>query len=702
MYPKNTDKAKKFTRGGQITFHNLRMLLQVNKTVWNIYFVAFIVLSASAIYFVTPKDIWWSAWYWLLAQVNSILKLLNIKMGQFLVPYHGKIYRISPDTYLSYNQFAKNAAAIIPYIKSGVTVGFVLSIGVFYGLVKWLIMQGEKQTASQFIRGSKLDVPESVAKQIKKDKMNSDIVIDNMPMIKNSETKHFLVHGSTGSGKTQLISKILDCLRKRGDRVFLYDKGGVYTSMFYRDGLDKILNPFDARCENWNLWREARTATDFENMAESLIPMHGESDPFWVNASRTIFGSTAFTMQDDDDRSVKKLLKILLTSELNDLHNYLAGTEAATLTSGAIEKTAISIRSVITTYLKSLRFLIGAEQTSEKPKFSIRDWICNEQDSSWLFLSSNAAQHASLKPLLSMWFSMATITLLSLPENRNRRLWFVCDELPSLHKLPQLPESIAEARKYGGCFVLGMQSYAQLEKVYGKSAGREIFDLMNTAFFFRSPSPDTAELVSRALGNQEIEDMRENYSYGANTIRDGISIGTQRMINQIVTSAEIMELEEMRCFLRLAAPYPITLLKLTLDERSKLAEGFVSNDIVLDQEVEKLVERNDSRVRKFYAMKKEDIEAKKSKEAKENKETLEAQETQEADGQNMEDAKDKADKKDGSGNDDKKRENKASNKNKENKKSKKNEPQNTSATDNEKITPKNQRSLLAGEDHEIW
>lgn len=617
MQPKSSDKAKQFTRGGQITFHNIRMLLQINKTVWNVYLFALLILAIVSIYIITPKDVWWSAWYWCVAQINPILEALSVKIAPFAVPYHGRTYHVSAKTYLSYWQFVKNAEAVVPYIKTGAGIGFVLSLGVFYAMVKWLISQGEKQTANKFLRGSRLDIPKNVAKQIRKEKMASDIVIDDMPMIANSETKHFLVHGSTGSGKTQLISKLLDNLRKRGDRVFLYDKGGVYTSTFYRSNQDKILNPFDTRSENWSLWHEARTATDFENMAESLIPMHGETEPFWVNAARTIFGSAAFTMQDDPDRSIKKLLKILLTSELNDLHDYLSGTEAATLTSDKIEKTAISIRSVITTYLKSLRFLVGVEQTSKKPKFSIRDWVCDDKDDSWLFLSSNAAQHASLKPLLSMWFSMATITLLALPEKRNRRLWFVCDELPSLHKLPQLSESIAEARKYGGCFVLGMQSYAQLEKVYGKSAGREIFDLMNTAFFFRSPSPDMAELVSRALGSQEIEDMRENYSYGANTIRDGISIGTQRMTNQIVTPAEIMELEEMKCYLRLAAPYPITLLELVLNKRPQLAEGFIPNNLTPDQEIEGLVEQCDSNVRSFCVKKKKDTEVKEKKEKKE-------------------------------------------------------------------------------------
>jgi Cdc6-like AAA superfamily ATPase len=77
------------------------------------------------------------------------------------------------------------------------------------------MVQGEKQTANQFIRGAKLDISSNVARMIYKQSLASDIVIDGMPMVLDTETKHFIVHGSTGTGKMQLISKILDHLRRR-------------------------------------------------------------------------------------------------------------------------------------------------------------------------------------------------------------------------------------------------------------------------------------------------------------------------------------------------------------------------------------------------------------------------------------------------------------------------------------------------------
>ncbi|MFS1941258.1 type IV secretion system DNA-binding domain-containing protein [Vibrio splendidus] len=48
----------------------------------------------------------------------------------------------------------------------------------------------------------------------------------------------------------------------------------MFTSKFYRPETDVILNPFDARCANWDVWCDAKDAPHFENMAAALIP-HG-------------------------------------------------------------------------------------------------------------------------------------------------------------------------------------------------------------------------------------------------------------------------------------------------------------------------------------------------------------------------------------------------------------------------------------------
>lgn len=582
---------KHYTRGGQISFHNLRMWDQITKSLTLICLSLWVVFTGLIIWSITSVEKLQHAFAYYWAQFLNAIGQNHV----FHFSFHGKTYSQNVQQVLHYSYYRDNANEVIRTMGQSALVAFGMAFLIGIGFAIYFIRRGKEQSKHQFIRGSRINMPAQVKEMILNDIAQSDIHIDGFPIINGSEVQHLLVHGTVGTGKSQLIMKILDALRARGDRVIIYDKGCSFISHYFREDCDVVLNPFDARCPNWNMWREAPRDSDFENMAESLIPMHGESDPFWVNAARTVFASVASTMRHDSDRSLEKVLRLLLTGEFSTLEEYLRGTAAATLVSGKIEKTAISIRSVITTYLKSLQSLSGLGKDN-KPSFSIRDYILDEHRKGWLFISSNGEQHKTLKPLMSMWLAMASLTLLSLTPDRNRRIWFVCDELPSLHKLPLLGETIAEVRKFGGCFLLGMQSFSQLTKVYGQSGAREIFDLLNTRFFFRSPSSDMARLVASELGEEEIEESRENYSYGANSIRDGISLGSQRVTRPIVAYPEILELKDLTCFLRLPGPYPVTKLAIQLIQRDSQSLGFIERNVpeLITEEVSRVDEANEA------------------------------------------------------------------------------------------------------------
>jgi type IV conjugative transfer system coupling protein TraD len=560
-----------FTRGGQIAFHNLRMFLQINKGLFKFHLWITLFLAAASFYWLTDKEDFHRtvAYYYATAVVQSGSE------QKINVPIQGKRLPISIQTIAKHPYFKHSVTRYQHQLRDILltTVSLNLLFSLILGI--YFIRKGIQRKNQRFIRGNKIVEPSELKKFLHKNKVASDLKINDLPLVKDSEVQHFLVHGTVGTGKSQLIMKLLDALRKRGDRVIVYDKGCALVPHYFDEARDVILNPFDGRCPNWDIWLEAPCDSDFENMAESLIPMQGESDPFWVNAARTVFSSVASTMRHDPERSLEKLLSLLLTAEFSSLETYLRDTPAATLVSSKIEKTAISIRSVITTYLKFLITLTGLNQQN-KAAFSIRDFLLAKDNPGWLFISSNGEQHKALKPLISMWIAMASLNLLSLTPDRERRIWFICDELPSLHKLPLLGETIAEIRKFGGCFLLGMQSFSQLTKVYGASGARELFDLLNTRFFFRSSSSEMAKLVANELGEEDIEESRENYSYGANSIRDGISLSNQRLTRPIVSYPEILELKDLHCFLRLPGEYPITKLSLILEKRPERATGFIA------------------------------------------------------------------------------------------------------------------------------
>ncbi|MDA6331999.1 type IV secretion system DNA-binding domain-containing protein, partial [Escherichia coli] len=87
-----------------------------------------------------------------------------------------------------------------------------------------------------------------------------------------------------------------------------------------------------------------------------------------------IFAEGAERMRRDEDRSYNKFLRTLLAIQLDQLRTFLAGTPASTLVDGKIEKTAISIRSVLTNYVKAMRYLQGIDRPGRE-KFTIREWM---------------------------------------------------------------------------------------------------------------------------------------------------------------------------------------------------------------------------------------------------------------------------------------------------------------------------------------
>jgi type IV conjugative transfer system coupling protein TraD len=416
----------------------------------------------------------------------------------------------------------KPIARLTTISQQSVLAGCVVWLLTITGVLIFLRRSGHAHTQSKSLRGDYLGSVADVKKLIQKQHRESDLIVgkEELPLPHLAELQHLFVHGTTGTGKSTVIKSLLDHIRRRGERAIIYDKSCNLVSQFYQENHDLLLNPLDSRGVAWSLWQECRDKSDFENLAAALIPMTPNAqDPFWINAARTIFAAAAFRMRQEKSPKILPLLRYLLTADIGELQNLLQGTEAESLMSEKTEKTAISIKSVLATYLKSLCYLQDSDQA-----FSIRQWIQNDTSASWLFMSSLGDKHESLKPLITAWLDIAINALLSLPEKSERRIWVILDELGSLQQLPYLTAALSEARKFGGCFIVGIQSYAQLAKIYGFEGGREISSLLNTRFLFRIPDPDIAQWSAKNLGETTLEEVREGISYGANSIRDGVSI----------------------------------------------------------------------------------------------------------------------------------------------------------------------------------
>ena len=434
----------------------------------------------------------------------------------------------------------------------------------YLGATWYIGRVGKRESEDEYLSGMQLteDIGK-VNRLLKSTGQSSDLAVGGLHLLMNAEVMNMLIHGTIGVGKSTIMRHLMTYIRARGDRAIIYDSGGTFIESHYNPKTDFILNPHDERCANWQLWDECEDVTDYENLSGSLIPIEGDSDPFWVSSSRTIFADTAMRMASDPDRNIEKFLMVLLSLDMKSLREYLKKTPSANLVEEKIEKTAISIRSVVTNYAKSLRFLQGLDK-SGKPSFTIKSWMLDEEyDHSWLFISTIARQRPSVRPLISMWLSLATMYLQSMGENSERRVWFLYDEIANLQKIPEFNGVLAEGRKFGGCFVIGIQNMPQLINIYGQQVAKSIFDLLNTRFYGRSPSSEVATMVETDLGTQRRREARVQNSYGLDQVRDGISIGKDKVKEPIVDYTEIMRLSNLKFYVRMPAD-DIPVVKLAL------------------------------------------------------------------------------------------------------------------------------------------
>lgn len=603
--------TKHITQGGQVFGYMLGMFMQVNKRISFYLILFYLIITPLILYLRVPlQEIKNGGLFWWLYYMSAGEKALYRVPPVYDVSYEGTVYHFTAANILKdpYMTYAGNI--VLQEVWLSLFIASVIVLLLAYLVYYLLHRLGKRQAKDELTGGRELtsDV-RAVARLMQHRREDSPLHIDKLPFIRNSEVKNMLMHGTPGSGKSNTINKLLLQLRERGDMVIIFDKGCSLVKKHFNENRDKLLNPLDARCENWNLWHECLTTPDFDSMSNTLIPQSTKEDPFWTGSARTIFTAVAAKLRGDRERSYNKLLRTLLAIDLKALRAYVAGTEASNLMEEKVEKTAISIRGVLTNYVKALRYLQGIEHNG-RPPFSIRDWMkqANEpkQQHGWLWVTSNARQHESLKPLISMWLAQAANCVLEMNENPERRIWFIYDELASLHKLPELPQVLSEARKFGGCFVLGFQNKPQLDFTYGEDYADAMMDLLNTRFFFRSPDQNVAMWVRDQLGQKRAKIFNEQYSYGADTVRDGVSFSKQEDDKSLVNYSDIQKLPDLECYVTLPGDYPVVRMKMTYESLRPVAAEFIPRELndSLEQEITAQIntrEQDESRMQQLLA-----------------------------------------------------------------------------------------------------
>jgi len=564
------DTLGSWTRGGQAIVHNVRMTTQV----------FFQTLLAGIVLWLIGT-VWWALEHtsdyqrFVLAKLIEATFKTDVAPGtndpvQFRTP-GGKAYWTSAD-WLMASPLAKQSlhaferALIEGALFAGIFAAAALGVAWFT-----FTKTGRGLGSNEYLRGARFGTIRQIRALLRKQPRGS-FSIGGVPVPGAFEPEHILLCGAPGTGKTNLIVKMLDGIRTAGNRAIVYDTAGTFVEKFYRPGHDVILNPLDKRTSRWSPWGDVPREYHYDQIAESTIPDKG-GDPFWAKAARGTLVAVLRKLAREREMLVSILLDCLLRSRLKDLAAFAAGTDAAAFISVEGERTSAGIQAELASVMRSFSYL-----DDTRKGLSIREWVENEEGDSWLFITVKADQLPSLRPLITVWLDIAISAIMSLAPDRERRLYCVIDELPSLQKLPSLSDFLARARKYGGCGILGFQSYPQLEATYGIQDAAAITGYCSTWVALRANDTPTAKHVSENLGQVEQVEANEGMSYGVNDMRDGVNLSRMQVTRPLVMHTEVTNLPNLSGFLRFGRNLPVVRFADTFNTVPSIAEGFVERD----------------------------------------------------------------------------------------------------------------------------
>lgn len=418
----------------------------------------------------------------------------------------------------------------------------------------------------RFLRGTRI-VSAGKLKRITNEK-GRQVTVAGIPMPSDAEPRHLLVNGATGTGKSVLLRELAYTALLRGDRMVIVDPNGDMLSKFGRDK-DVILNPYDKRTQGWSFFNEIRSDYDWQRYALSVVPRgktHEAEE--WASYGRLLLRETAKKLAMIGKPSVRELFHWTTIAPPEELKAFLEGTLAESLFAGSAEASKA---------LTSARFILSDKLpehvTMPEGDYSIRSWLENPKGGN-LFVTWREDMGPALRPLISAWVDVICTSMLSLPEDPNRRFWLFIDELASLEKLASLADALTKGRKSGLRVVAGLQSTSQLDDVYGMKEAQTLRASFRSLVVLGGSrtDPKTNEDMSLSLGEHEVERDRYSKNMGKH---HSTGRALERVRERVVMPAEIANLPDLTAYVAFAGNRPIAKVPLEIKRFANRIPAFV-------------------------------------------------------------------------------------------------------------------------------
>lgn len=358
-------------------------------------------------------------------------------------------------------------------------------------------------------------------------------------------SKHMMLVGGTGCGKSTLFYHIIEQLKKKmtdDDVMIIFDSKGDFYSKFY-DKKDCVIGnspQYIQQSQRWNIfkeiladgWDERQVMMNAQEICKALFEertKNNSSNPFFPNAARDLLaailvatirigeGEKQFISENFYNNKIKEFLD---SCSGQDICDYLEGFGDMRSVMSYIEGDSAQSQGVLAEMFSVIRdVFIGV--FCEKGKFSMRNFV-RQKGGRTLFIEYDLSIGSVLTPVYKMLFDLALKEALGRTKSQGN-VYFICDEFKLLPNLQHIDDGVNFGRSLGVKVFAGLQSIEQLYEIYGQSRGKNLAAGFSSIIAFRANDVTTREYISNLHGKNMV---LEQYRMLNNTIVEEKRIGS--------------------------------------------------------------------------------------------------------------------------------------------------------------------------------
>ena len=343
----------------------------------------------------------------------------------------------------------------------------------------------------------------------------------NIPLTKDILSKHVMLLGGIGTGKTNTFFQIVSQLKEKmtdEDVMIVFDTKGDFYKEFYRPGDIVISNDETATggdsLDYWNIFNEIDEGSQMlENIIEISKSVFAEAcektnQIFFPNAAKDLFMAALLHFMrsvEPDKCSNKNLTEYLNYTPSNEFRDMLMQyPDLRAMTSYIASDDSPQTQGVMSELQQVVREIFVGN-FAKTGTLSLRNLV-QRKGGKTVFIEYDLSLGSMLTPIYSLMFDIAIKTALGRKRSEGN-VYFITDEFRLLPNLKHIDDAVNFGRSLGIKFMIGIQNVEQIYDNYEEERARSILSGFSSTFTFRLTDQKSREYVKGIFGQNRKSDV---------------------------------------------------------------------------------------------------------------------------------------------------------------------------------------------------